>query len=143
MTKDELKALVKRVQNGLVFTKVVATRSVKGQRGDSFAGFSAAWRNVQEDGGHNLLGGMGDGDESATVTGMTIQEAVVASVLVAREADCAAYRNAWAGGNIRKTTADEAVAIVRKNYAQMMVEVLQAMETTEVSGGGDEHNSGK
>lgn len=135
MTKTEIKALVKRVQNGLVFTKVVATRSVKGQRGDSFAGFSASWRSVQEDGGQGVVSVMDEGDEAHTVTGMTMQEAVVASVLVAREADMAAYRNAAAGGNLPKSVADQNIAITKANYSRMLVEVLASM-------GDDQENNG-
>lgn len=131
MTKDELKALVKRVQSGLVVTKVVATRSVKGQRGDTFAGFSASWRSTQEDGGNGVVSVMDEGEESASVTGMTMQEAVVASVLVAREADCAAYRNAAAGGNIPKATAEQSIAITKNNYANMLAAVLGAMQDTD------------
>lgn len=134
MTKSEIEALVKRVKNGLVFTKVVATRSVKGQRGDSFAGFSASWRTTQEDGGNGVLSVMEEGDEAQSVTGMTLQEAVVASVIVAREADCAAYRNAAAGGNLPKATADNNIAITKTNYARMMVELLAAMEDTGTNG---------
>jgi len=134
MTRSEIQALVKRVQGGLVFTKVVATRSVKGQRGDSFAGFSASWRSVQEDGGRGVVSVMEEGDEAHTVTGMTMQEAVVASVLVAREADLAAYRNAAAGGNLPKSVADNNIAITKNNYSRMLVEVLASMEDPESNG---------
>lgn len=137
MTKSEIKALVKRVQNGLVFTKVVATRSVKGQRGDSFAGFSASWRSVQEDGGQGVVSVMDEGDEAHTVTGMTMQEAVVASVLVAREADMAAYRNAAAGGNLPKAVAESNIAITKANYSRMLVEVLASMGDDQESNGPD------
>lgn len=137
MTKTEIQALVKRVQNGLVFTKVVATRSVKGQRGDSFAGFSASWRSTQEDGGHGVVSVMDEGDEAHSVTGMTMQEAVVASVLVAREADMAAYRNAAAGGNLPKAVADSNIAITKTNYSRMLVEVLASMTDQESNGPND------
>lgn len=133
MTKSEIKALVKRVQAGLVFTKVVATRSVKGQRGDSFAGFSASWRTTQEDGGQGVVSVMDEGDEAHSVTGMTMQEAVVASVLVAREADVAAYRNAAAGGNLPKSVAENYIAITKNNYSQMLVGVLASMEDPETN----------
>lgn len=142
MNKEELRALVKRVQSGLVVTKVVATRSVKGQRGDTFAGFSASWRSTQEDGGQGVVSVMGESEEAASVTGMTMQEAIVASVLVAREADTAAYRNAAAGGNIPKATAEQAIAITRKNYAQMLAAVLGAMQDPEPGAEGTEGNDG-
>ena len=137
MTKTEIESLVKRVRNGLVFTKVVATRSVKGQRGDSFAGFSASWRSTQEDGGQGVVSVMDEGDEAHSVTGMTMQEAVVASVLVAREADIAAYRNAAAGGNLPKTVADNNIAVTKSNYSRMMVDILNSMQDQETNGSHD------
>ena len=137
MTKNEIKALVKRVQNGLVFNKVVATRSVKGQRGDSFAGFSASWRSTQEDGGNGVVAVMDEGDEAHSVTGMTMQEAIVASALVAREADLAAYRNAAAGGNLPKSVAESNIAITKSNYSQMLVSVLASMQDQETDGSND------
>jgi len=137
MTKNEIKALVKRVQNGLVFNKVVATRSVKGQRGDSFAGFSASWRSTQEDGGNGVVAVMDEGDEAHSVTGMTMQEAIVASVQVAREADLAAYRNAAAGGNLPKSVAESNIAITKSNYSQMLVSVLASMQDQETDGSND------
>lgn len=124
MSQDELKALVQRVKAGLKITKVVATRSVKGRGGDTFVGFSAAWNNVQEDGGQGLVAVGDEGDESATLNGMTMQEALVASILLAREADTAAYRNAAAGGNILQSHADAAIAAIRSNYSKMLVQAL-------------------
>jgi hypothetical protein len=124
MSNDELRALVQRVKAGLKITKVVATRSVKGRGGDTFAGFSAAWNSVQEDGGQGLVSSTDDSEESQTLTGMTMQEGIVASILVAREADIAAYRNAAAGGNISQSHADAAIAAIRSNYSKMLVQAL-------------------
>ena len=126
MNQDELKALVARVKSGLKITKVVATRSVKGRGGDTFVGFSAAWNSVQEDGGQDLLKVGDDTDEAQSLTGMTMQEAVVASILLAREADTAAYRNAAAGGNISSEHANGAIQAIRSNYSKMIVQALGA-----------------
>ena len=128
MSQDELKALVQRVKAGLKITKVVATRSVKGRGGDTFVGFSAAWNNVQEDGGRGLVAVGDEGDEAATLNGMTMQEALVASILLAREADTAAYRNAAAGGNIAQDHANDAINAIRSNYSKMLVQVLGASD---------------
>jgi hypothetical protein len=65
---------------------------------------------------------------------MTMQEAVVASVLVAREADIAAYRNAAAGGNLPKTVADNNIAVTKSNYSRMMVDILNSMQDQETNG---------
>jgi len=124
MSQDELKALMQRVKAGLKITKVVATRSVKGRGGDTFVGFSAAWNSVQEDGGQGVANAMDEGDEANSLNGMTMQEAIVASILLAREADTAAYRNAAAGGNIAQSHADGAIAAIRSNYSKMIVQAL-------------------
>jgi hypothetical protein len=126
MDKAEMKALVTRVKAGLKITKVVATRSVKGKYGDTFVGFSAAWNSVQEDGGHGVAPVMDDGDEARSLTGMTMEDAIVASCIVAREADIAAYRNAAAGGNISQDSANNAIAAIRSNYSKMIVQALGA-----------------
>lgn len=126
MSNDELRALVQRVKAGLKITKVVATRSVKGRGGDTFVGFSAAWNSVQEDGGQGVANAMDDGDEAHSLNGMTMQEALVASILLAREADTSAYRNAAAGGNISQSHADAAVAAVKANYNKLLVSALGA-----------------
>lgn len=130
MDNDELRALITRVKAGLKITKVVATRSVKGARGDTFAGFSAAWNSVQEDGGQDLVKAGEDTDDSQTLSGMTLQEAIVASCLLGREADMAAYRNAVAGGNISQDTANGALAAIKSNYSKMIVQALGVTQET-------------
>lgn len=124
MSNDEIRDLVKRVKANLRVTKVVATRSVKGKYGDTYVGFSAAWNTVQEDGGHDLLSTGDDSDTATTMTAMTLQEALVASCLLAREADIAAHRNAAAGGNISPSSCDNAIRAIKQNYAQVLVAVL-------------------
>ena len=128
MSNDELRALVSRVKEGLKITKVVATRSVKGRGGDTFVGFSASWNSVQEDGGQGVVSAMDEGEEAQTLNGMTLQEAVVASCLIAREADVAAYRNAAAGGNISQDYADNAVAAIKSNYNKLIVSAIGAAQ---------------
>jgi hypothetical protein len=124
MSNDELRALVQRVKAGLKITKVVATRSVKGRAGDTFVGFSAAWNSVQEDGGQGLVEAGKEGEDANSLNGMTMQEALVASILLSREADTAAYRNAAAGGNISQAHADDAVAAIKSNYNRLLVSAL-------------------
>jgi hypothetical protein len=126
MSNDEIRDLVKRVKANLRVTKVVATRSVKGKYGDTYVGFSAAWNTVQEDGGHDLLSTGDETDASTTVTSMTLQEALVASCLLAREADIAAHRNAMAGGNISPASCDAAIRAIKQNYSQVLVSVLDS-----------------
>lgn len=117
-TKD----LITKVKDSLRVTKVVCTRSVKGQRGDSFAGFSAAWNTVQDDGTQ----GMEEvGDDAIPPQAMTLKEAKIAGYLLAMQADIAAYQHAWAGGSIPKAVMDDAIRTLRANYTQLVVEATE------------------
>lgn len=117
-TKD----LITKVKDSLRVTKVVCTRSVKGQRGDSFAGFSAAWNTVQDDGTQ----GMEEvGDDTIPPQAMTLKEAKIAGYLLAMQADIAAYQHAWAGGSIPKAVMDDAIRTLRANYTQLVVEATE------------------
>lgn len=117
-TKD----LVAKIKDKLRVTKVVCTRSVKGQRGDSFAGFSAAWNTVQDDGTQ----GMEEvGDDAIPPQAMTLKEAKIAGYLLAMQADIAAYQHAWAGGSIPKAVMDDAIRTLRTNYTQLVVEATE------------------
>ena len=118
MTDPEMKAFLTRIKNNLRVTKVVATRSVKGRNGDSFAGFGAAWDSVQEDGGQGLLSVSTETEVAGS--GMTLKEAKVAHYLVAMQADIGAHEAALAGGNISPSFCKDAVASIRQNYAKII-----------------------
>jgi hypothetical protein len=124
MDNNEIRELVKRVKAGMRITKVVATRSIKGRGGDTYVGFSAAWNTVQEDGGHDLVHASAEEDAANSMGAMTLQEAVVASCLLAREADLAAHRNAMAGGIISQQHCIDATMVIKSNYAKLIVQVL-------------------
>lgn len=124
MSNDEIRELVKRVKANLRITKVVATRSVKGRNGDTYVGFSAAWNTVQEDGGQGLLHTGEEQEDTSGMGVMTMNEAIVASCLLAREADIAAHRNALAGGNISASHCNDAIAAIKSNYAKLIVQAL-------------------
>lgn len=117
-TKD----LITKVKDSLRVTKVVCTRSVKGQRGDSFAGYSAAWNTVQDDGTQ----GMEEvGDDAIPPQAMTLKEAKIAGYLLAMQADISAYQHAWAGGSIPKAVMDDAIRTLRANYTQLVVDAAE------------------
>jgi len=105
MKDEEIRDLVKRVKSGLRIRSVTATRTVKGQFGETQAGFE------------------GELPES-----MTLSEAVVANCLLSREADLAAIRNAIAGGNVTLQYGSEALAMVKSGYAKLLVQVLEETE---------------
>lgn len=111
MSSEEIKALVARVKANLRVTKIVAVRSVRGKMGDTQAGFTAELP-------------LSDGGSES----MSLREAVVATVLLGREADIAAYRNAVAGGNIPFDMGKEAIASVKGSYAKVIAEALDEVE---------------
>jgi hypothetical protein len=130
MDNDEFENLVTHVRRHLRVTKVVATRSVKTNRGDFFSGFAAAWDSVQDD-----VSGPGadtdlvmDGGE-VTESGMTLREAVVAHGLLAMQADLAAYRAARANGGITAEEFEAAKTAVMSNYSRAMRSTLKVDET--------------
>jgi len=127
MSNEEIRELVKKVKAGLRITKVVCTRSVKGRAGDSFVGFSAAYNTVQEDGGQDLLNVSEDDDPTRSAGAMSLAEAIVATCLLAREADIAAHRNAMAGGNISVEYCNDAISAIKANYSKILMDELGSL----------------
>ena len=120
---DEIRAVVTRIRDNLHVTKVVATRCVKGPKGDSFAGFSAMWNTVQEDGGQGL---MEAGDEGMVPVGaMSLREAKIASYLLAMQADIAAHEHAMASGSLSVQYCQDAVRGIKNNYGKLIKDVFE------------------
>jgi hypothetical protein len=123
LSRDEMKKFVARIQKNLRVTKVIATRSIKGRGGDTFAGFSAAWNTVQSDGDEgSLVEEETSGAQS--VAGMTLPEARVAMLVVACAADVAAHQNAMANGSMSADYGARMIKTIRINYNRMIAEVL-------------------
>lgn len=122
MTDDNIKAMIERVKSNIRVTKVVATRSVKGKGGDTYAGFSAAWNTVQDDSGGGIDALLSDTDEAQS--GMTLREARVAHLLVAMQADLAAHDAALAGGSVSSNYHSEATRTIKAGYSRMIREVI-------------------
>ena len=124
---EDLKEKILRIKQGMKVTKVVCTRSVKGRNGDAYVGFSAVWNTTQDDGITAT-----DSDTADAVQGMDLKEAILASHLLAREADIAAHQHAASGGTISPQYAKDAIQAIKANYANLVVEML---------GGSDEAGS--
>lgn len=120
---DEDKALLAKILKRTRVTKVVATRSVKGMRGDTFVGFSAAFDTVQED---RLESVMDPGEEAQGVGTMSLREARLVSLMLGQQADLAAHRNAVAGGNVGNKFYEEAVTAINRNYATLLEQALNS-----------------
>jgi hypothetical protein len=121
MNDNELKSILRKINASIRITKVVATRSVKGKGGDTYAGFSAAWNSTQDDAGGGIEGLL-DGDEAQG--GMTIKEARIAHLMVAMQADISAHDAALAGGNVSNAYHRDAVRAIKANYTRMIREIL-------------------
>lgn len=125
MTDQDHKALLQAVRSKLRITKVTATRSVKGRTGDNFAGFSAAWESVQDDSDTMLS------DRETASQGMSMLEAKVAYIMLAREADLAAHEAAFVSGNISGQTFQDRRASIKTNYAKLLRTVVQAVSESD------------
>jgi hypothetical protein len=124
-TKD-LKTELRAIRDKIRITKVVATRSIKGQRGDSFAGFSAGWQSIQNDYGGAGADAMPDAQEDAenASQGMTLKEARVAHYMVAMTADIAALESAACNGSISDSYFNDTAAAVKNNYGRLIQKVM-------------------
>lgn len=124
-TKD-LKTELRAIRDKIRITKVVATRSVKGQKGDSFAGFSAGWQSIQNDYGGAGADAMPDAQEDAenASQGMTLKEARVAHYMVAMTADIAALESAACNGSISDSYFNDTAAAVKNNYGRLIQKVM-------------------
>lgn len=123
-TKEEMKQTLTRIKNKMRVTKVVVTRSVKTRQGDYFIGYSAAWDSVQNDGTHDLEDVMEvEGEENAS--GMTLKGAVVASRLLAMQADIGAHEQAMAGGGLSEREMKEKVRRIHNRYNALIQEDLK------------------
>jgi len=123
-SETDLKEYLSGIRDKLRVTKVVATRSFKGRGGDSFAGFSAAWDSVQEDGGHGLIHVASEEGETEAAQGMTLREAKIAHYLLAMQADISAHEAAMAGGSLSVQGMQDSVKAIRGNYAKLIRDAL-------------------
>lgn len=125
MDLAEMEEAIRRVGKNLRVTKVVATRSVKGTRGDHFAGFSATYSSVQDE-----PAGMGkdldlmDLDDGTSDQGLGLQDARLAHLMVAMQADIAALDSALANGGIPASECKAEKQRIRDNYGKLTLMML-------------------
>lgn len=130
-TKTDLelaKEAMGRLRPMVKITKVVVTRSVKGQRGDTYVGFSAAWDTIQDDaGGGADLNSAQDGDtQLAVANGLSLKDARLASMMLGMQVDLAAHAQAMAGGNLDYKQYEEAAKAIRANYTKLMADLIRS-----------------
>jgi hypothetical protein len=125
MSPQEIKDTILRVRKNMRVTKVVATRAVKTKAGDFFAGMSAAWDSVQDDAGGpgaDLDPMVSTGDAAAS--GMDIQEARVAQVMLSMEAGMAAWRAAQMEGAVTEEECENRIARIRARAMSQVNKIL-------------------
>ncbi len=120
---DMVKSTIDRLKPLIRVTKIVSTRSVKGPRGDSYVGFSAAWNTTQDDagGGGDLVSSQ---DET---TGLSLKDARFAALMLGMQVDIAAHSQALAGGNMTQIQFDEAAKAIRNNYTKLMADLIRPL----------------
>ena len=127
--KAQLQEMVSRVRGNMKVTKVVATRAVKTKRGDFFAGMSAAWNSVQDDvSGMGADSGLMMQDGEFASSGMTVEDARVAHILLGMEASIAAWRAALTDGAISHNEFENRVATIKHNTAEHLQSFMDKPE---------------
>ncbi len=127
--KARLQEMVSRVRGNMKVTKVVATRAVKTKRGDFFAGMSAAWDSVQDDvSGMGADSGLMMQDGEFASSGMTVEDARVAHILLGMEASIAAWRAALTDGAISHNEFENRVATIKHNTAEHLQSFMDKPE---------------
>lgn len=132
MDDKDVTTLLQKVNRNLRVTKVVATRSVKGPRGDNFAGFAACYDSVQDEPagtGKDLLDVLDEGNDPPA-GGMTLREARIAFYLVARQADISATEAALANSSISSQQASDMIAAIKNNYGKLIRRAVMRDEKT-------------
>lgn len=124
--KERLEGIFKKIR----VTKVVATRSVKGQRGDTFAGFSAAWDSVQNDYGGAGADVMADGqeDQERAEQAMSFREAVVAMHMVQMQTSVSALDAAYANGSISAELYEDQKASVKNRFGALIAAAADRLD---------------
>jgi hypothetical protein len=122
---DEQRAEIKVVKDGLLITKVVATRAVKTKgAGDFFVGMSAAWDSIQEDAGGlgaDQLSALDDDEQRmAHAHGMTSKQAKIAGLILGMQVDLQAGQHALGGGAISENEYAKAERAIKRKYGQLL-----------------------
>jgi hypothetical protein len=123
MSAPNLKAVVSQVRDRMRVTKIVATRSIKSKNGDFFIAMSSAFDSVQEDTSESDI----VSDADVAKSGVTLDEAKVAHLILAHQVNVAAHDAAHAGGGISLKFRDDSVAALSKNFQVRLAETVSKM----------------
>jgi len=110
----EIKRRLKAIEGKLRFTKIVASRNIKGRGGDVFSCFSVMSEDFQDASGEAVS------DPEIASQGMTLDEARIAHLIVAQMADIAAHEQALATGTISPDDFRTRVSGIKRNYGKLI-----------------------
>ena len=99
-----------QILDGMKITKIVATRSIKTPVGDTYTGFTASWDTIQDD------DPMGDPPSQP----LTMAEARIAQLLLAKETDIAAYRSAISNGSVAPIEGTTIIRTIERRYTELI-----------------------
>ena len=105
------------IRESIRVTKVVSTRSVKTKIGDTYAGFTASWDCVQDD----------DPSGDKPSQPLTIGEAKIAHLMLAKETDLAAHKAAKANGSLRIEDKELPILLkaISSSYDQLILDLWE------------------
>jgi hypothetical protein len=123
-----VKEAIARLRPLVRVTKIVCTRSVKGLRGDSYVGFSAAWDTVQDDagGGADMITTQEGTPSQVASNGLSLRDSRLAALMLGMQVDIAAHAQALAGGNLDSNQFEAASRAIRNNYTKLIADMVRA-----------------
>lgn len=101
---------ISEIEASLRVTKIVTTRSLKTKQGDTYTGFTALWDSTQDD----------DPSGDTPTSSLTIEEARIAHLLLAKETDVASYTSAIANGSIGLEEGQKAISMLNQRYEHII-----------------------
>ena len=116
---NDIRALVKRLTDQLRVTKLTATRTVRGNQGETFAGFSASSQSTDDRSGMLDL----------PAEGLPVREARLSYYVLAMYADISAIDAAWAGGSISDQHRTDLSAATKRRYSLLIRQYALSEET--------------
>ena len=127
ITREEAEKKLRRIRKGIRVTKITATRSIKGPRGDTFIGFSAAWQSIQDDFSGPGADVMPEPEDEAAYAeqGLSLSDAKLARYMLSMEVDLAALESALANHTIGLEFYEKSVVSVKQNYNALVHKAMR------------------
>ena len=111
---EDFKTVLKGISKKIRITKVTATRSLRGNNGQTFSGFTARTDSLEDESGMVLDASDHPGG------GMGLRDARLAYYLLAMQADLASTNAACAAGDISPHVRDEMIRQTKRNFALLL-----------------------